>query len=129
MSYGRLEPLFGSGLSRLGYATLYLNRRSKLLRHTSEIAYPFYIWHQTVIVIIAFFIVRQPAGIGIKFLAISFASLLVTWLLCEAIKLTNITRVMFGLKARKPKSASQPIAKSGQQPQTSTLTKAGAHQQ
>ncbi len=88
-------------IALLGYGYQFLNRPSKLLRHTSEIAYPFYIWHQTVIVVIAFFIVRQQAGIGVKFLAISSASLLITWLICEAIKLTNITRFMFGLKAKK----------------------------
>ncbi len=85
----------------LGYGHQYLNRPGKLLRHTSEIAYPFYIWHQTVIVVIAYFVVQWQASIGVKYLVIAVSALLLTWLICEAIKLTNVTRVMFGLKAKR----------------------------
>ncbi len=100
----------------LGYGYQFLNRPSKLLRHTSEIAYPFYIWHQTVIVVIAFFIVRWEASIGVKFAVIGVAALVVTWLICEAIKLTNVTRVMFGLKPKRRQKAAQAIPV-GSQPQ------------
>lgn len=84
----------------LGYGHRYLNRPGKLLRHTSEIAYPFYIWHQTVIVILAFFVVQLDMGIGAKFALISIGATLITWLICEAIKLTNVTRFMFGMKTK-----------------------------
>lgn len=94
-------------VAMLGYGHRYLNRPSRVLRHTSEIAYPFYIWHQTVIVIVAFFVVRWQAGIGVKFAVIAGTSLLLTWLICEAIKLTNVTRFMFGMKARHRRSAPQ----------------------
>jgi hypothetical protein len=48
-------------------------------------------------------------GIGAKFALIAFGATLITWLLCEAIKLTNVTRFMFGMKA-KPATVSRPIS-------------------
>lgn len=70
------------------------------MRWASEIAYPFYIVHQTVIVVIAFYVVQWQAGIMPKYLAISTASLAVCVLLCELIKRTNLTRFLFGMKPK-----------------------------
>lgn len=49
----------------------------------SEIAYPFYIFHQAVIVVTAYYVVQWRAGIGAKYMAISTVALVVTVLLCE----------------------------------------------
>ena len=84
----------------LGYGHHYLNRPSKLLRHSSEIALPFYIWHQTVIVVLAYFVVQLDLSIGVKFALIAVSATLLTWLLSEAVKLTNVTRTMFGMKPK-----------------------------
>ena len=97
----------------LGYGRRYLNRPSKLLHHTSEIALPFYIWHQTVIVVLAFFVVQLDIPIALKFAMIAIGATLGTWLICEAIKLSNVTRAMFGMKAKSrktmPETTSQPV--------------------
>ncbi|MCP4195963.1 MAG: acyltransferase [Proteobacteria bacterium] len=101
----------------LGYGHRYLNRPSKLLRHSSEIAYPFYIWHQTVIVILAFFVVQLDMSIGAKFALIAVTATLITWLICEVLKLTNVTRFMFGMKAKRRQSSPQKtFVPSGLQP-------------
>jgi len=84
----------------LGYGQQYLNKESKVLRYASEMAYPFYIWHQTVIVAIGFYVVQWQAGVAVKYLMISTISLVVTILLCELVKLTNVTRFLFGMKPK-----------------------------
>ncbi len=84
----------------LGYGRQYLNKPSRLLRYASEIAYPFYILHQTVIVILGYYVLRWDAGILVKYAIISTAALGVTVFLCEAIKQTNITRFLFGMKSK-----------------------------
>jgi peptidoglycan/LPS O-acetylase OafA/YrhL len=85
----------------LGYGHKYLNRDSKLLGYTRELVSPFYIWHQTVIVAIAFYVVQWQTGVIEKYLIIGLGSLIVTGLLCELVKLTNPTRFVFGLPSKK----------------------------
>lgn len=94
----------------LGYGYKYLNRDSKLLGYTRELVSPFYIWHQTVIVAIAFYVTQWQTGVIEKYLVIGLTSLIVSWLLCELVKQTKLTRFMFGLPPKKVKkvSASQP---------------------
>jgi peptidoglycan/LPS O-acetylase OafA/YrhL len=83
----------------IGYAGVYLSRPSRVLRYGGERVYPFYIWHQTVIVVIAYFVVGWATGPLVKFAAISAISLLVTMALCEAVALTPLTRLLFGMKS------------------------------
>ena len=83
----------------IGYAGVYLNRPSRILRYGGDRVYPFYIWHQTVIVVVAYFIVGWAAGPLVKFTVISLISLGVTVALCEAVGLTLITRRLFGVRS------------------------------
>jgi glucan biosynthesis protein C len=82
----------------LGVGKVFLDKPSKLLSHFSEIAYPYYIWHQTVIVILAYFVVQLEAGILAKYLLIAAPAAVITWALAVAVKGTNVTRFLFGLR-------------------------------
>ena len=82
----------------IGYAGVYLGRPSRVLRYGGERVYPLYIWHQTVIVVVAYFVLGWAAGPVVKFAAISAISLVVTVALCEAVGTTAITRRLFGMK-------------------------------
>ena len=82
----------------LGLGKTFLDKPSKLLSHFSEIAYPYYIWHQTVIVVLAYFVVRLEAGILVKYLLIAVPAAVITWALSVAVKWTNVTRFLFGMK-------------------------------
>lgn len=87
-------------LTLLGYAQRYLNHSNNWLKKCNEMIYPFYIFHQTVIVIAAYYIVQWQAAIAIKLLALLAISLPVTILLCIAIYPFNPLRVLMGVKAR-----------------------------
>jgi len=77
-----------------------------VLRYAREASYPVYILHQTVIVVIAYFVVAWPAGMTMKYLAILIAASAGTLLIYEfLIRRLNLLRFLFGMK---PISKSQP---------------------
>lgn len=86
-------------LTCIGYGKKNLNRRHRYLSYLNEAVYPFYILHQTVIVILAYYVVKAPDEVAIKYIFI----VLVTLAICMAvfhhfIRPYNITRWLFGMK-------------------------------
>lgn len=89
----------------LGLGRRYLNFNNWVLQYANQAAYPFYILHQTVVIAIAFYVVRWHIDITEKFLIISTASLLTTIALYDLlIKRINVARFLFGLKPTKQAS-------------------------
>jgi hypothetical protein len=82
----------------LGFGKSFLDKPSKLLSHFGEISYPYYIWHQTVIVVLAYFVVQLEASVLVKYLLLAAASAVITWALSVAVKWTDVTRFLFGMK-------------------------------
>jgi surface polysaccharide O-acyltransferase-like enzyme len=70
-------------------------------KYVNEAVMPFYIIHQTVIVVVGFYVVRWKTGLAIKYLLIVTATFVVTLLLFEVIRRTNFTRFLFGMKLMK----------------------------
>ncbi|SHE53981.1 acyltransferase family protein [Pedobacter caeni] len=83
-----------------GYGKHYLNRKYKLLSYLNEAAYPFYILHQTVIVILVYYIVQLPdESILSKYiytLALTFFISVLTYHLL--IRPFAVSRFLFGMK-------------------------------
>ena len=112
IAYGALLTLravieWSALVAVIGYAGMYLGRPSRLLRYGGARVYPFYIWHQTVIVVVAYFVLGWPMGPWAKFALISAISLVLTVALCEAVGLTPLTRRLFGMKASDAASAAR----------------------
>jgi peptidoglycan/LPS O-acetylase OafA/YrhL len=82
----------------LGIGKVFLDKPSKLLSHFNAISYPYYIWHQTVIVVLAYFVVQLEASISAKYLLIAASAAVITWVLSVAVKWTNVTRFLFGMR-------------------------------
>jgi len=81
------------------YGAKYLNKKSKLLSYCNTAVYPFYILHQTVTVIIAYFLMNWEAAVGLKFLLLSVGIFFMTWVLYEfIIRRVAFIRPLFGLK-------------------------------
>ena len=99
-------------LAILGFAQKYLNADSRFLRYAREAAYPFYLLHQTVIVIVGYFVVQWNAGAVPKFLAVCAIALVLTVLLYDLIvRRVNVIRFLFGLKPKvRRMKAAQPAA-------------------
>jgi hypothetical protein len=79
--------------------------------YAREAQLPFYILHQTVIVVIGFYVVGWSVSILVKYVAISLSSLVTTLALYDLlVKRTNVTRFLFGmrLKQKPPEVPAQP---------------------
>lgn len=87
-------------LTVLGFGKRWLNRDNPLRRYATEAVYPFYILHQTVIVVIAYYVVQVPhESILGKWLFLVVASFAVTMGLYEfAVRPYRWVRPLFGLK-------------------------------
>lgn len=95
----KIMLMWFSVVATLGYAYRYLNFNHPMLKKLNEGVYPFYILHQTVIIIIGFQVLKWNLGIISGFWVLSTLSLLVCialyWFLIRPFKLT---RFLFGLK-------------------------------
>lgn len=100
---------FGVGwlsvLAILGFGKRYLDRPSPVLSYTAEASYPFYILHQTVIVAVAFYIVRLPWGTAPKFVAIMAAATALTLAGYEVVRRVPALRFLFGMKPKRKLAA------------------------
>jgi peptidoglycan/LPS O-acetylase OafA/YrhL len=83
----------------LSIAQHFLQVQNRWLHYLNEASYPIYLIHQTIVVTIAFYIVRWNTTITIKFMFISTASLVLTLLVYELlIRRWQPIQVLFGLK-------------------------------
>lgn len=91
-------------LTCLGYGRKYLNKKSKLLSYMNTAVYPFYILHQTVIVIIAYYVVRTKDAVALKICFLVIVCFMISILTYHLfIRPYNIMRFLFGMK-QKPKA-------------------------
>jgi glucans biosynthesis protein C len=104
-------------LTILGFGSRYLNRNNRFLAYSNEAVLPFYILHQTVIIVIGFFVVQWASGAGIKYLTISTTSFIVIMIIYELmVRRFNTSRFLFGMKSRK---RAMPVLTPGDQTHTS----------
>ncbi len=83
----------------LGYAQLWLNKKSLVLKKCNEAIYPFYILHQTILIILGYYIIQLDWNILSKITLLLFTSfpliIIIYRLLIYPFK---IPRVLFGMK-------------------------------
>ena len=87
-------------LAALGYARCHIRTRGPMLVRAQELAYPFYLLHQTVIVLVGYAWLHAPMGPWVKLSVVLTLSFFVTALLCEGIRRTPFLRPLFGMKAQ-----------------------------
>lgn len=86
----------------LGFGKKLLNFSNKVLEYAREASYPFYLLHETIMVLIGSYVVRMRAPVIVEFLVISMTTFLATIVLYHLIiRRANITRFLFGMKLRK----------------------------
>jgi glucans biosynthesis protein C len=85
----------------IAYGQHYLNRPHPWLSKISEGLYPFYILHQTVIIVIGYYVCQWDWSIAAKYWAICFLTLIscVTFYLL-LIRPSNVMRFLFGVKRK-----------------------------
>lgn len=86
-------------LTIFGYAATYLNKPSKTLAYANESVYPLYILHQTVIIILGYYLKYTDLGFFPKFSLMVIGTFGFSWLIYEfGIRRFAWIRPLFGLK-------------------------------
>jgi len=86
----------------LGFGSRYLNFKNRFLGYANEAVLPFYILHQTVIIIIGFFVIQLSIGIAPKYFIVATSSFVAIMAIYELlVKRINILRFLFGMRWKK----------------------------
>ncbi|HTQ99091.1 MAG TPA: acyltransferase family protein [Candidatus Acidoferrum sp.] len=98
----------------LGYGRQLLSFRNRALDYLSEASYPLYILHQSVMVVLAWFVLSQPWVWQQKYLALLFGTLAISLLIYEAlVRRVPVLRLLFGLKPMAPNKPQMQEATAG----------------
>jgi peptidoglycan/LPS O-acetylase OafA/YrhL len=86
----------------IGYGKRYLNKKHHIQNYINEAVYPFYILHQTIIVIVVYYVVKSPDSVYAKFIfTFGTSFILVTCIYHLLIRPYAVTRLLFGMKPKK----------------------------
>lgn len=92
---------WSSLITVIAYGQHYLNRPHRLLPRFNEALYPFYILHQTVIIMIGYYICQLDWSISTKFWVVSLLTLVICVVLYMIfIQSNRVMRFLFGLKSK-----------------------------
>jgi len=88
-------------LALFGFASKHLNRKSKLLSYSNQAVYPFYILHQTIMLVIAYYLMNLNWSLSIKGLIMTVGTFGISWMIYEFfIRRWRYIRPLFGLKKK-----------------------------
>ncbi|WP_161596615.1 acyltransferase family protein [Chitinophaga vietnamensis] len=121
LRWNKIEPHFNSSLALhlflmrhpinawcwvfalVGYGKKYLNKKLPVLDYLNTAVYPFYILHQTVIVIVAYYVIQTNDEISLKYTFIVVTSFLVSMGIFHLfIRPFGVMRYLFGMKPKAP---------------------------
>jgi glucan biosynthesis protein C len=94
----------------MGMGRRYLNRTSPLQRYLAEGSYPVYIIHQTMIVIIAFYVVDFALPRAAQWVVLLVLAVAATFALYEIARRVAFLRFLLGMRGRKRTMAVTPVA-------------------
>jgi len=88
-------------LAILGWGHARLNFTNRFVKHANEAVLPFYILHQPVIIVIAFFVVQLDAAVPLKYLLTAASSFVVIVALYEyVVRPVGVLRFLFGMRPK-----------------------------
>ena len=82
----------------LGMGRRHLDRPSRALSYLGEASYPLYILHQTVIVMVAYYLIGMPGPWAVQWLALLAIVVAVTFGLYEVVRRVGVLRFLFGMR-------------------------------
>jgi glucan biosynthesis protein C len=80
----------------------YLNRPGRVLAYANEAVLPFYLFHQTIILSIGWFVIRWNMGVLPKAIIVTVTSFAATLILYDVfVRNSNVLRFFFGMRPKK----------------------------
>jgi peptidoglycan/LPS O-acetylase OafA/YrhL len=86
-------------IAMIGAARSVNTGASAVLERAGQLVNPFYMLHQTVIVLLAFVLLQYHAGAIASFLWLLIAAFVTTVALSALVSRTRVTRVLFGVRS------------------------------
>jgi len=94
----------------VGYGKKYLNKTHRTLNYINQAVYPFYILHQTIMVILVYYIVQAPDTVGMKYIFTVITTFVVSMGIYHLlIRPYPFMRFLFGGKPADKKPAKKPV--------------------
>lgn len=84
----------------IGFARRHLNFTNTTLSYCNQAVYPVFILHQTVIIVLGFYVIDLGMSGIAEYITIALGTFAICGLLFETIKRINLLRVLFGLNPR-----------------------------
>ena len=100
--------IWASLCAALGYGRALVTASRPWLDHAQSLAYPFYILHQSVIVVMGWWMLRLQLAPWTFFLTLTAASFATTWALCEVAARLPWLRPLMGMGPRKVEAVPAP---------------------
>lgn len=85
-------------LAMLGLGKRFLDHNWKFTRHFVKAEFPIYLFHQTVVIIMGYWIIPRGGSAYIQYFLIVILSFIVTYLLYQICRRFKVTRFMFAIK-------------------------------
>jgi glucan biosynthesis protein C len=88
-------------MTAIGYGKRYLNKKHRSLDYINQAVYPFYILHQTVILILVYYVVQTPDTVGMKYIFVVLVSFVLSMGIYHVfIRPFSLMRFLFGMKPK-----------------------------
>jgi glucan biosynthesis protein C len=88
-------------ISFLGLGARFLNRNTRYIEYANEAVLPFYILHQTILLVIGYFVIHWRFNILTKYSIITIASFIVIMVVYEFfVRRIDVLRFLFGMKPK-----------------------------
>jgi len=86
-------------LAIFGFASKYLNKPNNTLAYRNRAVYPFYNLHQTILIIMAYWLVDLNMHYGFKIILLVIGVFGITWIIYEfVIRRVKLLHPLFGIK-------------------------------
>lgn len=85
-------------LAFLGIGKSYLNSRSKFTDYFNKASFPIYVFHQSWLVAVGYYVLKITDIVAIQFFTIMIVSFILTVITYEIVRRIPLTRFMFGIK-------------------------------
>jgi glucans biosynthesis protein C len=108
--WSRQVHCWGAIVALIGFAEVHLNRDHRWRATLTEAVFPFYIIHQTAIVLAFYLLVPLALPTGLEFLALVTATVAACWLFYLGGREIPWARPLIGLRPRLPRSREPAIA-------------------
>lgn len=95
-------------LALMGLADTYLNKPSRTLSYLNGASYPVYVLHQSVMMVVAYYVVAADLSPAMKYIAIALGTLAACMALYEGFRHLAPTRFILGIKASPRRKKAKP---------------------